>query len=260
MNKPFKKLPSPLFAAFLLVLCLALFACAENKALTRAEILPYQGTVNVDILKQSIGFGNVSSLKAHSEVSITKQGEYEGAMNGVFAYKAPGKARLSLFGPFGLTMAEIVMSNELLQFSVPSKNLLYEWASPEISFAGLLDSRFRYELGVEADRYVLVALTSGGSQPEVAAKYCFDRTYLLNRAMYFYKDGREIIKAELSDFNGRVPERIRLILANGLELSITLQEPEFGADIPEEYFRALSHGDRKIKSFQEIFEDYAPAP
>lgn len=241
-----------------LILSLALFSCAKKEALRRTEIGPYQGPVTVEALKQSIGFGNVRSLKALAEVSITKQGEYEGGMNGIFAYKAPGKMRITLFGPFGLTLSEIVISGELLQLSVPSKNILYEWDSPEVSFSGLMNSRFRYEMGVEADGYVLLAYKSDELNSDVAAKYFFDRTYLLNREIFFYKDGSEVMKAEFNDYNGRVPERTRLTLANGLVLDIDLKEPVFDSDIPDEYFRAIEHGDKRIKSFQEIFKHYAP--
>lgn len=241
-----------------LILSLALFSCAKKEALRSTEMEPYQGTVTAEALKQSIGFGNVRSLKALAEVSITKQGEYKGGMNGIFAYKAPGKMRINLFGPFGLTLTEIVMSGELLQLSVPSKNILYEWNSPEVSFSGLMNSRFRYEMGIEGDRYVLLAYKSDELNSDVAAKYFFDRTYLLNRAICFYKDGAEVVRAEFNDFNGRVPERTRLTLSNGLALDIALQEPEFGADIPDKYFRAIEHGDKRIKSFQEIFKHYAP--
>jgi len=242
----------------LLILSLALSACAKKEVLRRTEIVPYQGPVTVEALKQSIGFGKVSSLKAHAEVSITKQGEYKGSMNGIFAYKAPGKIRITLFGPFGLTVADIVVSGEFLQLHIPSKNLLYEWNSPDLSFSGLINSHFRYEMEAEDDRYVLFAYKSDELNYDIAAKYLFDRIYLLNQEICFYKDGAEFIKAEFEDHNGRVPARTRLTLSNGLVLEIALQEPEFEADIPDEYFRAIEHGNRQIKSFQEILDNYAP--
>ena len=240
------------------VISLALFSCAKKEALRRTEIAPYQGTVTVGSLTQSIGFGNVSSVKALAEVSIARQGEYEGSLNGVFAYKAPGKIRLTLFGPFGLTMSDMVLSGELLQLFVPSKNTLYEWNSPEVGFSGLLNNRFRYEMGTEDDNYVLFAYKAGGPNADVAAKYFFDRVYLLNREICFYKDGSEFIKAELNDYNGRVPGRTKLTLSNGLVLEIALQEPEIGADIPDGYFSGIAHGDKKIKSFHELLKHYTP--
>lgn len=241
-----------------LVLSMALFSCAKKEVLRRTEMEPYQGTVTVEALKQSIGLTDVRSLKALIEVGITKQGENKGSMNGIFAYKAPGNMRITLFGPFGLTITEIVMSEELLQLFVPSKNILYEWNSPGVGFSGLMNNRFRYEMVTEADGYVLLAYKSDEPNSAVAAKYFFDRTYLLNRKICFYKDGSEFIKAEFSDFNGRVPERTRLTFSNGLTLEIALQEPELDADIPAEYFKVIEHGGKRIKSFGEIFRDFAP--
>jgi hypothetical protein len=121
-----------------------------------------------------------------------------------------------------------------------------------------MSSRFRYEMGAEADGYVLLAYKPDGLNSDVAAKYFFDRIYLLNRAICVYKDGSEVVRAEFNDYNGRVPQQMRFSLSNGLVLDIALQEPEFGADIPDKYFRGLEHGDKKIKSFQEIFKHYDP--
>jgi len=242
-----------------LVLSLALFSCTKKEALRHIETEPHQGPLTVEALKQSVGFGDVRSLKALAEVSITKQGEDKGSLNGTFAYRAPGKIRIDLFGPFGLTMTKIVVSENLLQFFVPSKNTLYEWDSPEFSFTGLTNSRFRYEMGPDSDGYVLIAYMSDGPEPSVAARYFFDGTYLLNRTICFYKDGSEAIKAEFNDFNGRVPERTRLTFSNGLVLDIALQEPQLDADIPAEYFRVIEHADKRIEPFEEIFRDFTPA-
>jgi len=236
------------------VLCLSLFSCAPKEVLRRAEPAPYKGMVTVDALKQSVGFGNIGSIKALADVTVYKQGKNEASMNGAFGYKAPGKMRIDLFGPFGLTVTELLISGDLLQVSVPQKNLLYEWNSPEVSFTGLMKSGFRYEKGEEGDMYVLFAYSTDGHNSEVAAKYYFDRTYLLNRAISLYRDGSEVIKAEFDDFNGRVPERIKITLSSGLAINIALQESEFDSDIPDEYFKTIEHGDKKIKSFEELLK------
>jgi hypothetical protein len=208
--------------------------------------------VTVEALKQSVGFGNVRSIKALAGVTVYKQGKNEGSMNGVFAYKAPRKMRIDLFGPFGLTVTEVLISGDLFQLSVPQKNILYEWYAPEVSFTGLMKDGFRYEMEEEGAMHVLFAYSADGQNNDVAAKYYFDRTYLLNRAMIFYKDGSEIMKTEFGDFNGRVPEKIKIMLSNGLVMDIALQESEFDSDISDEYFKTIEHGDKQIKSFQEL--------
>ena len=239
-----------------IVFSLALFSCAKKEVLRGPEVRPYEGPVNVEILKQSVGFGNVRTVKALAEVTISKNGETQGSFNGVFAYKAPGQMRVNLFGPFGLTVTEILMSGGLLQFSVPPKHALYELESPEVNFSGLINGRFRYDMSEEGDWYVLLAYKSVELNSGVVAKYFFDMTFLLNRTVLFYKEGSELIKADFSDFNGRVPERTKLTFLNGMVIDIALQEPEFDTDIPEEYFRAIDHGDKQIKSFEEVFQSF----
>jgi hypothetical protein len=248
--------------AFLLIIIFSLvfFSCAKKEALRLAAIEPYEGPVTIEILKKSIGFGNIRSVKAFVDVTISKQGKTEESLNGVLGYKAPGKMRINLFGPFGLTVTEILISGELLQLFVPPKNVLYEWSSPEVTLTGLMHGRFRYEMAEEGEMYVLLAYNTDEQNPDVTARYYFDRTYLLNRAICFYKDGSEVIRTEFYDFNGRVPERTRLSFSNSLLMDIALQEPEFDSDIPEAYFRTIEHGDKQIKSFQEAFKRFAPGP
>ena len=236
------------------VLSLSLFSCAPKEVLRRTEPAPYEGMITVEALKQSVGFGNVRSIKALAEVTVYKKGGNKGSMNGVFAYKAPRKMRIDLFGPFGLTVTELLISGDLLQVTVPQKNILYEGNAPEVSFTGLMKRGFRYEMGEEGDMHVLFAYLADGQNNDVAAKYYFDRTFLLNRAMSLYKNGSEVIKTEFDDFNGRVPERIKIMLSGGLVMDIALQESEFDSDIPDEYFKAIEHGDKKIKSFEELLK------
>ena len=123
-----------------------------------------------------------------------------------------------------------------------------------------MNGRFHYVMAEEGERYVLIAYHTDEQNPGIAALYYFDRTYLLNREMSFYKEGSEVIRAEFSDFNGRVPERMKLCFSNGLVMDIVLQEPEYDSDIPDEYFKAVEHGDKQIKSFQEAFRLFAPGP
>lgn len=246
-------------ALFVIVLlCLSLVSCAKKEALRRAEIGPYEGTVTVEILKESVGFGKVRSIKALADVTISRHGETQGSLNGVLGFQAPGKMRINLFGPFGLTVTEILMTDALFQLYVPPRNTLYEWNSPEVTFTGLMNNGFRYEIAEEGDMYVLLAYKQDERNSDVSARYYFDRTFLLNRSMSFYKDGTEVLKAEFNDFNNRIPERTRVTFSNGLQMDISLEEPEFDSDMPDEYFKVIEHGDKRIKPFQEVFKRFAP--
>lgn len=253
-NSTPERFSAVLLKAALFVISMSMFSCAPKEVLRRPGPGPYEGIVTIEALKQSVGFGNVKSIKALAKVTVYKQGSNEGSMNGVVGYKSPRQMRIDLFGPFGLTVTELLISGDLLQILVPQKNILYEWNSPEISFTGLMQGAFRYEMAEEGDMHVLFAYLADGENSEVAAKYYFDRTYLLNRAISLYKDGPEVIKAEFDDFNGRVPERIKITLSSGLAVNIALQEAEFDSDIPDEYFKTIEHGDKQIKPFEELLK------
>lgn len=242
----------------LTMLCLTLVSCARKEAVRRTEPVPYDGAVTVDILKGSVGFGDVRTVKALAEVTILKKGKREGSLNGVFGFKAPGRIRLNLMGPFGLTVAEILISDNLLQFFLPAKNLLYEWNSPEVTFAGTMNTGFHYVMAKEHDHYLLRAFRSDGEASAIVVTYVFDRTYLLNRVISFSKDGTELIRAEFDDYNGRVPERTKLMLSDGLWLEIALQETEFDSDIADTYFAPIEGQDKEIRPFHEILQRFEP--
>ena len=243
----------------LFFLCISLVSCAKKEVLRPSEIGPYKGPVTVEVLKESVGFGKVKSIKALTGVTITKHGNPEGSLNGVLAYKAPGKMRIDLFGPFGLTVSEILLSPEVFQFYVPPKNTLYEWNSPGFTFSGLMNDGFSYEVEEEGDMYVLLAHKGGDGNSDIDARYYFDKTFLLNRSMNFYKDDSEILHAGFFDFSGRVPQRTKVVFSNGLEMDISLEEPEFDSDIPQDYFKPIDHGDKKIKSLQGAFKRFEPS-
>ena len=238
-----------------------LTGCVGGKEIVRQpEVAPYQGTVTVEALKQSVGFGDVRTLKALAEVKVFRKGEPAGSFNGVFGYKAPDSLKAVFFGPFGLTVMEMLASRELLQVYLPPKNSLYEMKSPEIAFSSLLNNdRFLLAMQEEDDHYALYAYDRDGAGEGPVMKYLFDRTYLLNREVILYRAAGETVTISFGNFNGRVPEKIGLAFGSGTEMEITLQEPEFDAEIPGEYFAAIEHGDRKVLPLRELLRRIARA-
>ncbi len=253
-------LPSVPHAALFVIILLSpfLFSCAKKEVFRRAEVELHKGPVTVEMLRESAGFGKEKSIKALAKVVISKHGQPEGSLNGALGYKAPGKMRINLFGPFGLAVTEILITDALFQLYAPLKNVLYEWKSPEVTFTGLMNNGHGYEIAEDGDMYVLSVYGYNAPGADVAVKYFFDRSRLLNRSMSFYKDGTEVLKAEFDDFNGRIPERIKMSFSGGLVLDISMEEPEFDSDIPDEYFKPIEHGGKHIKSFQEVFKRFAP--
>ena len=246
-------LPGFIIAA---IVCLNLFSCARREVI-KPELKPYEGHVNMDVLKQSVGFGDVTSIKAFADVTVFRQNERQSSLNGIFAYKTPGQMRINLFGPFGLTATEILISDELIQLFVPSRNILYEGTVPGISFTRAMNGNFIYEMQEEPDGYLLVGRSADPGSP-VSAIYYFDRLYLLNRIIAIFSNGSGLMETAFSDFNGRVPERMRLAFANGLSLDVKLKEPEFDTEVPDTFFRSIEPAGKEVKAFQDVFQLFGP--
>ena len=238
-----------------------LASCAPKKEIVRQpEITPYTGPVTVEVLKHSIGFRDVKTIKTLTEVRIFRHGKAEGSFSGVLGYKAPDFLKTAFFGPFGLTVTEMLISHELLQVYVPPKNTLYEMKSPEIAFSSLLSKdRFLTVLQDEDDFYALYAYNAADPAEGPVMKYLFDRTYLLNRRIIIYRSAEEAVTISFENFNGNVPEQTRLSFSNGMDMLVTLQEPEYDTDIPDGYFREIEHGGKNVLPFQELLKRFAPS-
>ena len=237
---------------------LTLTSCGSRELVRQPELEPYTGPVTVEVLRKSIGFRDTKTVKALTDVRIIRNNEPAGSFSGVFGYQAPNSLKTSFFGPFGITIMEFLIVKDMIQVYLPSRNILYEMISPEISFSSLMNGKFRYTMQEDGDFYVLLAFDS----PEVAAapvmKYFFDSTYLLNRRIIVYKEGEEVITIDFDGFNVRMPEKTRLSFGNSTEMHITLQEQEYNTDIPPGYFKNIEHNDKKVLPFQDLLKRFDP--
>jgi len=256
INEGLIKKASGVLAFVLLLSVFFIVSCAKKQTVRTTEIGPYSGPVNIEILKKNIGFGNISSIRSLVDVRVFKKGKSAGSFNGAFAYKAPGSMRISLFGPFGLTLLDVLITKDVLQAYLPPKNILYEWESPDISLNSLADDRSVYKMKDENNEYVLFATKEKDSDSEVRARYIFDKTYILNRYIIFYKDGDEFIRIDFDDFKGSVPGRTRIASGNKSALEISLNNPDFDTEVPAEYFSPVEHGDKKVLPLQDILNRF----
>lgn len=244
---------SLLFFAFLFP------ACAQKPVVRPAEIEPYAGPVTVEILKQQIALRNVASVKALTEVRVFRKGEPEGSFSGVFGYRSPESMRISLFGPFGLTVMDFLVADRMLQMYLAPKNTLYEWESADVPLLTMLDNRFTYVLQDDDTAYVLLARSSEAvDDAGITTKYLFDKTYLRNTAAVFYRDGLEFARADFGTFNGKFPEQISLSFRNRSRIEISLSETEFDTEIPDEYFVRIDRNGKKIRPFQDFLKRLDP--
>ncbi len=234
--------------------------CAPKKEIVRQPAIePYTGAVTVEVLKQSIGFRDIRTIKALADVRVFKQGEPAGSFSGVFGYKAPDSLKTVFFGPLGLTVMEMLVTPEVLQVFVPSKNIIYEMLSPGLSFSSLMhDGRFRYVMQTEGDFYALSAYNAADPTDSPAMTYLFDKTYLLNRRIIIYRSAEQALTLSFENFNGIVPELTRLSFSNGTAMEVTFRESEFDTEIPDGFFRKIEHADNDVLPFQELLKRFAP--
>ncbi|MEC4675589.1 MAG: hypothetical protein VST72_01520 [Nitrospirota bacterium] len=252
MNSSTKKI-------IIILLCLLVFSCVKRQVVRQAVLEPYTGPVTVETLRKSIVFRNVRTIKSSVDVKIFRDMKPAGDLSGIFVYKSPGHMRLSLFGPFGVTVLDFLLSKDLFQTYIPPKNIIYEWSSSDASFNALLDDRFSYSMAERGDDFVLYAYIPGNNS-ELIAEYSFDNTYLLNRSIIFYRRGREIARLYFDDFNGRNPGHIKLLFITGMSMEISLNQPEFDSDVPNSYFRPVDHANRTVLPLQDILSRFEPNP
>ncbi|GAB4490067.1 MAG: hypothetical protein OHK006_22480 [Thermodesulfovibrionales bacterium] len=246
-------------ASLIAAACLLLLAsCAARKEHLLPEPEPFSGAVTTEVLRQSVGLREIRTLKALADVKVTRNGEHAGSFTGVLGYRVPGDLRLSLFGPFGLTVFELFLSPELFQLSLPTKNTLYEWPSPAVSLATPADDRFRYTMENSGDFYVLHAY-AGADGGAPVADYVFDRTFLLNRRIVIYRDGKEAAKVDFAHFNGRVPDLTTISFGRDSGMEIVMREPELDTEIPAEYFTPIERGDKRVLPFQDLLRRFDPS-
>ncbi len=251
--------------AWVSVVCLMILSlisgCAPKKEIVRQPAIePHAGPVTIEILKQSIGFRDIKTIKALTDVRVYKSGEPGGSFSGVFGYKAPDLLKTAFFGPFGLTVLEMLVTPEIIQVYVPSKNLIYEMLSPGFSFSSFKhDSRFRYVMQEEEDVYALSAYDATDARTAPTMKYLFDKTYLLNRKIILYRSAEQAVTLSFENYNGAVPELTRLSFSNGTVMEVTFREPEFDTAIPDSYFGRIEHAGNDILPFQDLLRRFAPS-
>lgn len=242
---------------FLFVI-LSLSSCAPKELVRQPGLEPHAGPVTVEVLKKSIGFRDTKTIKALTDVRIFKNNEPAGSFSGVFGYQAPDSLKTGVFGPFGITIMEFLISKDMLQVYLPPKNILYEMKSPEISFASLVNGKFMYVMQEEDNFYALYAYNGADTTAGPVIKYLFDRPYLLNRRIVLYRDGDAAARIDFDGFNGKVPEKTRLSFINGMDMEFTLLEPEYDTAIPADYFMEIGHDDKKVLPLQDLLKRFAP--
>jgi hypothetical protein len=229
---------------WLAVFALALSSCVSiQTARPRLPAPPTaEGPVTADALSRSYVFGGMKTFKSEVNVSVFNEEGRVGTFKGVFAYMSPDSMRLRLFGPVGMNAVEMLASGRLMQLYVPNKKTLYEGRAPSLA----IPQGMVYSVEETADGYVLYAFRPGGASLELVGKYSFDRS-LRQTGLSVYTDRKRFIDVRFGDFSGRVPGTMKITFFNGYVMDASLVRPVVDADIPQEYFRPMSHDGKNVR-------------
>jgi outer membrane lipoprotein-sorting protein len=217
-------------------------SCAGKQAVRPVEApRVFEGPVTINVLRDSVFFENIRTLKSEVEITVMRGGEKVGKFGGVFAYSYPDAMLLRVFDPFGLTAVEMVISGQSMQVFIPQSDSIYEGGIPSIGPPR--GSLFGMEEGRSG--YTLYAFRQAGEELELLRKYSFNPS-LENTGVYVYGGGRLFIGMAMSDYRNSTPSTVKLSFFNGFTAEMTLEEPELNEDISPEHFMPVDPNGRRV--------------
>lgn len=212
--------------------------------------------VTIEVLKGIIQKKAYKTVKTTFDLSFFKDGEPKGEFQGVSAFKTPDMITFKLFGPFGLTILDLIWKEGILQIYVPPKDELYQGNLPKDSslIFGILDDSYQYAMEEREESYILYLLKPEEGSLSIRAKFFFDKVELKNREIDVLKDGRSQLRIEFNKFNNDFPLESTLSLPNGVSMIIKNKDVRLDEPIPEELFSLKEIEGREVKDIGSILE------
>lgn len=231
-----------------------LFACTSAKVQDHSIIKPaIQEPVTISVLKKSQIFNNVITVKSEVSARAFKSDETIGNFSGVFTYSKPDKVNMRFFGPMGLNVMQISVSERLFQIFIPPKNTIYEWKT-QMGFNSLLNDSFSYSMEESDDTYILNVFDKRELPVELISRYLFDKNSLHNKSILFYKNNKQFIKITFKDFVNNLPGVIKILFAAESGIEMTMKNPIVNQEIPNEYFKPIDHLGKEVKTIKDLFK------
>lgn len=238
---------------------------AEKKTAVLAKGAP----VTVETLRDSIIFSAIGSLRSEVSVQVFRNGQFHSSYEGLLSYQSPGQANIRLFAPLGLTAADIVLSDNLMQVYIPLKNLLYEGKIPAfIEQAGVIYSMEETKEGYTLYTFKGTVAEEEGAAPfiELTGKYEFAAAadasggkMLLNTGISTHGKGKRFADIVFSDWavtglKEAVPLPLSVNISfGGFSLDMKLLEPELNTGISGDYFKPKDHEGKDVKPLKNLF-------
>ncbi len=235
-------------------LCIALFACAAKPAAVRpeAELPAYTGEVTLDALRSNEFIHLYNSVRAEVKGTVTFPDGSRNGFDGVFFFKAPDSLRIRLYGPFGVTVADILNSRGEFELQDPVHRKLYTGGSLLEDAPNDIAPRIMRG-GDIIDLVSYARLEDGTVKPR--SVYMFEARTLRNAGLSLYVEGHPFVQIGFDKFDGRMPGRVVLDIVRGPEMDFRLIDPELNVELPENAFKPVSRKDYEVLPLSAVGPD-----
>jgi hypothetical protein len=213
------------------------------------EPKPYEGPVDVEVLKSFRVFKDVTSVRSEVRVKIKRGKKRLGTLKGSLIFHEPDYFRLRVYSPIGTAGMDLLHADGMIQAYVPDEGVIYEGPSP----ATKKELRFRME--ENDNEYILYALKTEEWGTKIHASYEYDHRTLINKKLTVYNSGEKFVDMSFKDFLGTVPLRARFELMEGYTMYLDLLAPEINVDVSPELFEFMDHGGLTVLPLERIMRE-----
>ncbi len=214
----------------IILLSSVLFSCVPSKEIRRPAV------VTPAMLLQRTNLKGIDAFRASVYIKAYEEDDYLGVYPGFLVFKRPDMLKLSMNGPFGIVLMEIVFLRGDLLLYMPSKDLAYKGT---LSFKKLLFTdeellALDHRMEKRNSEYLLLFYKKARKDPLVI--YRFDTEHLSWRGFDLYNRGKRVLKVTINRLEGNLPVDFN-VKTGRYSLHISLSDTEINPSLKEGLFR-----------------------
>ncbi|MGE5892801.1 MAG: DUF4292 domain-containing protein [bacterium] len=219
--------------------------------------LPPEGITSAYLIEK-ISYDRIDTLSAALKIRVYREEESFAYVTGALNYRRPNLLASSLFGPFGVTVMRMLITEDTVGIYLPDKDALY---TGSLQIPSLLpDSQtlkgLRSDVIESNDDYILAFYSGGSGESVMAGRYFFNKKTLETHLIEKYNGNRVLFKIMIEETGPEnVPSRFS-ILAGDKRFAVALENIRINAAIPEAAFSALESD--RVLPLQELLRSLAP--
>ncbi len=158
-------------------------------------------------LINKVDLSNIKTMTSEIRVSIFSKGKHRGTFKGYLFYKKHRGMSCRIIGPFGITMADILIKNHLFEMFIPSKStVFYTYNSfEEILLGGSMLKNRPYYLREHKKNIELSLINIESNTKEHSRVYIFDRSTLKWTGLKIYTKKGAIIAIKIKRLLKGIP-------------------------------------------------------